>query len=476
MDFVKIENTKTLISFSAYLAVIGSVLFLFGYFFNNEATIFIGLSFIVLSGVSLYFIYQKKTLIPKLIWGLGTPFLLFVAPFFFTLTHAASIYGYGYLYIAGVMFSSYAFYFKEEKKYLWISIGIYFLGILFYDRVITINNFNHTNLALLFSEEYFIFKIPQLFCFASLTFLVLLLQKNKNLYEDEWTYKIDKLQNLTKNLILSSKNKLIHSGDLLESLEEILRNAAVFMNVSRISIWEVDETKQQLNLIVLYDLKSKSFSYEGTLNCKDFPTYFTYLVQEKIIVADDMVNNPATSEFTEVYTKPLGIKSLMDSPFFLDGKFKGVLCCEEQRGYRAWDDMDQLFSMSISRLISISYYCTFRKNQYDDIEASGKELAEKNAQMASANKKMMEISGELSLNLYDKEEGIKEVKRFIDDMSFRNSHHVRGPLSRILGLLSLYENEKSQANRDEYIKYCLQSANELDNMIREVSVILGEQH
>lgn len=173
-----------------------------------------------------------------------------------------------------------------------------------------------------------------------------------------------KLQNFTMNIILSFKSKSIHSGNLLEAVEEILCNRAQYMNISRISIWEIDEQNQSLILVVAYDSLKNEFSYSGKLHTKDYPNYFKNLFEEKIIVANDVFNDLKTSEFLVSYTRPIVIKSMMDA----DEKFKGILCCEEQRQYRNWDDINQLFSISVSKLISISYYYFMRKEQYENLE------------------------------------------------------------------------------------------------------------
>jgi hypothetical protein len=182
-------------------------------------------------------------------------------------------------------------------------------------------------------------------------------------------------------------------------------------------------------------------------------------MEEKLIVATDVYHDSKTIEFVETYTKPLGIKSMMDSPFFIDGQLKGILCCEEQRDYKIWDEMDQLFSLTVSKLISIAYYCHFKKEHYQTVE--------------KINHKLEEVNGSLSNDLFWKEKDIKALKSFIEEMSFINSHQIRGPLSRILGLIHVYRIDNEIANKEKYITYMEDAAKELDTIIREIAAILN---
>lgn len=88
------------------------------------------------------------------------------------------------------------------------------------------------------------------------------------------------------------------------------------MNISRISIWEIDEQNQSLILVVAYDSLKNEYSYSGKLHTKDYPNYFKNLFEEKIIVANDVFNDLKTSEFLVSYTRPIVIKSMMDTFFY----------------------------------------------------------------------------------------------------------------------------------------------------------------
>ena len=63
-----------------------------------------------------------------------------------------------------------------------------------------------------------------------------------------------------------------------------------------------------------------------------------------------------------------------------------------------------------------------------------------------------------------------QKQRVIDEIAFINSHHLRAPLSNILGLVSLFdhENPNSEANA-EIVTLLGQAADDLDKVVRDVS-------
>jgi hypothetical protein len=468
------ENLETYSRASLFLMVLGLLLVVFGYSNANYATAFLGLSFGILSGFCFGLIKWNKIALAKISWAIGTPILIFISPIWFSLAQESTVTTYSYLYYGGMLYISWALQDKEESTYRWISIGLFFLGIAFYDRFI-VAHFSNGNYERLFSDfgNYLHFKIAQCIHFVSLVYLIHLALLNKSRIEEKLSEQITRLQSFTMNLINSSKSKLLYSGNLTGALEEIVKNAATTMDVSRVSVWELDPEARVIRMVVGYDLRANSFKYGEVLKEEEYPVYFSYLLQEKIVMAPQAATDEKTKEFASFYLPHHQIKSMMDTPFFIDGSFKGILCFEEQREERNWSEIEQLFSMSIGKLISISYYCCHRKEQFDSLVKTTGELKERNKDMEEINSKITHLNRNLRTDLSIKEEDLKSMSEFIDELSFRNAHHVRGPLSRILGLINLYEQDTNEANRTLYIQYINQSAKELDDIIREITVILS---
>jgi hypothetical protein len=221
--------------------------------------------------------------------------------------------------------------------------------------------------------------------------------------------------------------------------------------------------------LLSYNAHDGQYAYEGILYEKDYPVYFKHLLSEKMIVASDAENDGKTKEFTENYLKPNAIKSMMDIPFFIDGKFKGIICCEEQRDVKKWNEIDILFAQTITMYISIVFYCAMRKEQNYSLEVLTESLRQQNQKLNSINYKILSDNGSLINDLDWKSKNLSEIKTFLSDLSYRNAHHLRAPLSRILGLVYLYTNDPDIESKDSYMEFISQSAYEMDRIIREIS-------
>ncbi|MDB5272857.1 MAG: hypothetical protein JWO58_1224 [Chitinophagaceae bacterium] len=472
MLLIKNENAKTMFRFAVFLIVLGIIIFFSGYAGKNYATACAGVVFANLSFICLLFIRAGKIVTAKVLWGVGTPLIIFVSPYFFSLTQPTSIISYSYLYLGGMLFCAYSFQDPKERSALWISITLFFLGLVFYDQVMISKSFMDSPYADMFVENYWHFKLTQVVHFITLVYLVIQIHANKIRIESKLSEQIERLKKFASTMVYSSKNKTIYSGNLVESLEEILLNTAGVLDVSRIGVWEYDEGSNSIELLVGYNLADKKFTYGGRLNSSDYPIYFKSLLEEKIIVANEALTDVKTAEFETSYLLPLNIKSMMDAPFFIDGKFKGILCCEEQRYTREWDEIDQLFSVAVTKLISISFYCAMRKEQYSAIAQNAIELKNKNDAMESIHQRMMEANADIMNNLFWKDEEKLKFQKIINEFSFKNSHDVRGPLSRILGLLEIYRQDPDPENKAMCIAYIEKSAKEMDEIVKEIALVL----
>ncbi len=472
MNVIKEENRKALLISSLFLIVFGGFIGLLGYIQANFSSLFLGASFSALSGVCLGCILGGRIRLAKLLWAIGTPLLLFVSPLFFSVSQPLTIITYGYLYIGGMLFVINSLQYESDKVSMWASAALFFAGLMWYDSLIISKNFSTQDWAVQLDPHYAYFKSVQAFHFLSLLALILIIKVNKTSIERRLSQQIKKLQELNSGIISISQNHLVHSDNLQTSLQEILVFTAHTADVSRISVWELDEGKDHIKGVVCYDALSKQFTVPGLLSRALYPTYFQHLLQEKIIVAEDAIKDTKTKEFTDTYLLPLGIKSMMDAPFFMDGEFKGILCYEEQRGIRKWDEIDQLYAMSISKLISIAYYCQLCHEQFDQLEIKNRDLENKNNALVSINEKVVEINEDMAHHLLSKELGMVELEKFIEKISFKNSHEVRGPLSRILGLTKLYRYDENVHNKKLYVDYIEASATELDIIVREIAKTL----
>ncbi|HEY9048724.1 MAG TPA: GAF domain-containing protein [Ohtaekwangia sp.] len=158
-----------------------------------------------------------------------------------------------------------------------------------------------------------------------------------------------------KVLMELTKNRDVQSGNWNAALEKITSTICNQLHVSRCSVWSINSLRNKLTNEKLYKQRDKVFESGMELVAKDYPGYFEALTGEDIIVANDALTHAATREFTDTYFNALDIRSLLDVPFFNEGRIAGVICCEHQHEQKAWTEEDIEFLKSCADLVTVAY-------------------------------------------------------------------------------------------------------------------------
>lgn len=149
-------------------------------------------------------------------------------------------------------------------------------------------------------------------------------------------------------LLELTKSVAIDAGDTQRAFQEICRSAALALDVARVSIWSYDRAREAIVCEALFEREHDRHSSGLVLHQRDFPAYFAYLREERVLAADDAHIDPATSEFSQVYLAPLGIQSMLDAPIRWQGALWGVVCHEHAGYTRRWTIADQVFGASMA--------------------------------------------------------------------------------------------------------------------------------
>ncbi len=160
----------------------------------------------------------------------------------------------------------------------------------------------------------------------------------------------------------------IRSGNIDEALHEIALVASDTMSVTRINIWKIDEGFTSVRSLVNYDKNKSGFIENITLYLHELPNYFNLLQTEEIIVINDAMNNPRTTEIRESYLKPAGIFSILDVPVRIEGKMVGIVCFEDTKQIRHWNVSEQNFAVSVAQIIAQTLETHHRQKVQQDLE------------------------------------------------------------------------------------------------------------
>ena len=127
------------------------------------------------------------------------------------------------------------------------------------------------------------------------------------------------------DLVRLAGEQAIIDGDVARAAEQISELASRLIGVERAGVWLLSEDRSELRCIDLYCARSGKHQRGQVLNAKDFPRYFAALATGRAIDAADALTDSRTSEFSEIYLKPLGLRSMLDAAIRVGGEVIGTV-------------------------------------------------------------------------------------------------------------------------------------------------------
>ncbi|UXP32287.1 tetratricopeptide repeat protein [Reichenbachiella agarivorans] len=112
---------------------------------------------------------------------------------------------------------------------------------------------------------------------------------------------------------------------------------------------------------------------------------------------------------------------------------------------------------------------------YGSKKINERKLIALNKEIDTQNEKIQTINQNLEKTILQRTKVIQDQNNQLREFAFMNSHNIRRPLSNVLGLLSLLEDERNPEKISELIMLANQSAAEMDQIIQEVNRQLKEE-
>lgn len=120
----------------------------------------------------------------------------------------------------------------------------------------------------------------------------------------------------------------------------------------RASVWALSPDLDRLTCLYLWDSRSDQATTGQVLHRHDFAGYFSAIIQDGRVVANDARSHPATVCFLDGYLIPFGIHALLDSVVMVDGQLIAVLCCEHCDGPRTWVPSDLGYLEAVAKVMA----------------------------------------------------------------------------------------------------------------------------
>jgi diguanylate cyclase (GGDEF)-like protein len=163
---------------------------------------------------------------------------------------------------------------------------------------------------------------------------------------------------------LSQKN----STSLIDALNHATRISSETMLVQQVSAWRFEDDRNSIVCQSQYVL-GKGLSDPDVKMCRrDYPGYFKAVDSGRLLVIDDVSENPITSEIHDGYLAPNNISSMLDVPIFYQGECVGVICHEHVGAKRTWTTDEQEFAYAVAKTMSLSLEIFKRKKIERELE------------------------------------------------------------------------------------------------------------
>ena len=258
--------------------------------------------------------------------------------------------------------------------------------------------------------------------------------------------KIGHLELYLKDLISLSNSPAVLNGDADGTYKQVAERIRNSLGVNRVSIWEFNPDHSEIRCTLLSGKDGVDDKPMIILSAKDHPKYFEAIKKHKLVIATDARNHGATKSFANSYLKPLNIFSMMDIAFMNDGKLAGIICCEQQVHHKHWFVEDSLFLSAMGDTVSYMH----------------------------SNRKKILRNEELEEHVKTRTQELERKNEQLSEYAYINSHVLRAPVARIMGIFELLNTTKNDEIDKEIMKHFKLSVEELDEITLKIKRAIEE--
>lgn len=180
----------------------------------------------------------------------------------------------------------------------------------------------------------------------------------------------ERIQQRDATLIELAMDSVLYQGSLDKAIQVITKASAQTLQVRRASVWLLNENKDAIECIDLYEIDGDIHTHGLILQKDDYPSYFQAISEQRTIAASDAHNDPRTAEFSEGYLTPFNTVSVLNSTIRLGGQLAGVMCLDHVGDQRDWEQDDISFANSVSNLVSLALESANKRRVEEERERS----------------------------------------------------------------------------------------------------------
>jgi PAS domain S-box-containing protein len=243
-------------------------------------------------------------------------------------------------------------------------------------------------------------------------------------------------------------------GNVPALADQMARRIARGLGINRVGIWLFTNDLSELRNVTTYLRESDTSERGGVLSATAYGPELTSLRNTKYIAARDAESEPRFHGYIEPYLRPLQIVSMLDAVIGPGERPMGVVCFEQTRATRDWDDDDIQLACQFADQLAVTLANSARREAEQSLRRTNLELAE-----ASLRAREMALAAERAS---------VAKSEFLANMS----HELRTPLNSVLGMTEVLQmgtvygpiNDKQRRALDQV----RESGNHLLNLISEI--------
>lgn len=172
---------------------------------------------------------------------------------------------------------------------------------------------------------------------------------------------LDSSVNILDELDNVSKIHTLERDDIEKMMLTFAQRILANMHLERISVWLFNNDHSAIISIGEYDIRTKEFTKNTTLYKNKYPSYFEAMMKNKIIIAENVLENEVTLELAIDYSMPNNVRSLMDVPIRIEGDVIGVMCFEKTEVQKIFNEKDQTFAYSLANVFASNMEARYRR-------------------------------------------------------------------------------------------------------------------
>lgn len=269
----------------------------------------------------------------------------------------------------------------------------------------------------------------------------------------------DVLEEQREILMHLTKCRWIKEGELQGALKEVALLASKAMGITQVTVWRVNDKQDKLEAIMSYNALTNAFTSGISFEVAGYQLYYEVLYAEKIVAVEDVFLHDLTRQNADDYFIPQNIKSCMDVPYYIGGTLGGTVSFENHGEKRKWTSQDKNFAKALADIVTLAIESAWRR-EYEE------KIREQNEAISQINKGLED-------RVRRRTEELERQNEKLAEYAFINSHVLRAPLSRMLGLIHLMEmTDKKDLQLIDYLK---KSGEELDAVVKKINTTLAER-